>query len=238
MTLTRYVATGIVTPHTFLTNLNGEKLPENYLIVITQADTDEPEVDSRSLFASEMVVAIIDTLTCYCQATPDWDQVLAAHGWKRPGNATWGKSGGCFHTEVVADSPEQVPPPVEYHDGQPLPLYVKAAEARAAGACTEYIIDAVAWAAAESANLDRYAVTWTELYHRIEDAAHDAAAVAAGSLNTTVGTATGRDAQLIVSAAIDATHELLEAEPASCRTCDGIAVSVSQGQPVCRNTGH
>ncbi|MBB5081279.1 hypothetical protein [Nonomuraea endophytica] len=238
MPQTRYVATGIVEPNTFLADLDGEKLHEHYLVVITQADTDEPETDSQSLFASEMVVAVLDTLTCLCRPIPDWDQFLAGHGWKRPGNATWEKSGGCFHTEVVADDPAQVPPPVEYEAGEPLPLYVKAAEARAAGTCTEYIIDAVAWAAAESANLDRYALTWTELYHRIEDSAHDAAAIAAGSLNTTVGTATGRDAQLIVSAAIDATYELLAAEPASCRTCDGIAVSVSQGQPVCRNTGH
>lgn len=238
MTGTRYVATGIIEPDTYLTDLNGDKLPHNYLLVITQADTDEPKVGSDALYATDMVIAVIDTRTCFCQLTPDWDQVLAGHGWTRRSDARWEKDGGCFHAEVVAHDPTQVPPPVAYCDGEPLQLYVKAAEARAAGASVEYIIDAVVWAAAEGADLYRYALTWTELYHRIEDTAHDAAATVAGSLDTTVGTAAGRDAQLIVSAAIDAAYELLEADPAFCRTCDGIAVFVSQGQPVCRNAGH
>ncbi|MFI6317378.1 hypothetical protein ACIBG8_07655 [Nonomuraea sp. NPDC050556] len=237
MTHTRYVATGIIEADTFLTDLNGDKLPRNYLLVITQADTDEPEVSSDSLYATDMVIAVIDTHTCYCQPTPDWDQVLASHGWKRPDDAHWVESDGCFQTEVAADDATQVPPPVIYDAGEPLPLYVKAAEAREAGASVEHIIDAVAWAAAQDAHLDSYGLTWDELHDRVEDAAHDAAAIAAGALGLTADETTGRDAQLIVAAAIDAAYEVLEEKPAFCRTCDKVATGMFEGQPVC-SSGH
>ncbi|GAA0919013.1 hypothetical protein [Nonomuraea longicatena] len=238
MTRTRYVATGIIEADIYLTDLNGDKLPRNHLLVITQADTDEPEVGSESLYATDIVIAVIDTRTCFCQPTPDWDQVLSSHGWQRSDGSLWVENGRCFQAEVAADDATRVPPPVIYHDGEPLPLFVKAAEAREAGASVEHTVDAVAWAAAQLAPLDSYGLTWKELHERVDDAAHAAAASAAGAVGATVDTATGRNAQLIVAAAIDAAYEVLEGAPSFCRTCDGIAVTVCQGQPVCRNTGH
>ncbi|UBU16591.1 hypothetical protein [Nonomuraea gerenzanensis] len=235
---TRYLAIAIDESDTFALGLDGAPLPAHHMVAIAEAEEDTEDGET-TLFPLPKIVAILDSGVPLDNDAPALDGLLDRHGWKLIGESD-GYPDNDEH-EVTPTNPTTTPPAIEYHDGRPMPYYVagrKKLDERGS------LVDALlvtTFTAAQATDPGKWGLDHTGVELLLTGAVR-AAVDDRLDFEQVVRSNAGLDCKrrllMAACAAIDTALDVI-GERATCRTCDGPAVSrATDGEPVCANTGH
>ncbi|GAA4946670.1 hypothetical protein HD597_006842 [Nonomuraea thailandensis] len=235
---TRYLARAIDEPDTFALGLDGASLPPHHLVAIAEAEADTEDGET-TLFPLPKIVAILDTGVPLGNEALALDGLLDRNGWKLTGESDSHPDNDAH--EVAPTDPQKTPPAVEYHDGRPMPYYIagrKKLDER--GSLMDALLVAT-FTAAQATDPAKWGLDHTGVELLLTSATRAAVDDRLDYEQVVRGNA-GLDCKrrlfAAACAAIDTALDVIS-ERATCRTCDGPALSrTTHGKPVCANTGH
>ncbi|HUR03909.1 MAG TPA: hypothetical protein VM347_15295 [Nonomuraea sp.] len=237
-TTARYLAIAIDELNVFELGIDSAPLPAHHLVAIAEAEECNEDGETK-LFPLPNVVAILDSVVHLDDDAPALDGLLTAHGWKLIGESD-SHSDNAEH-EVAPADPQTTPPGIEYHDGRPMPYYLdgrKKLDER--GSLLDAMLIAT-FTAAQATDPTTYGLDHVGVELLLIGASRAAVDDRLDYEQIVRGNA-GLDCKrrlfMAACAAIDKALDMIR-ERATCRTCDGSAVSrTTDGTPVCANTGH
>ncbi|WP_214643881.1 hypothetical protein [Nonomuraea sp. NEAU-A123] len=237
-TTTRYLAIAIDELNVFELGIDGAPLPAHHLVAISEAE-EYTEDGETKLFPLPNVVAILDSGAHLGDDAPALDGLLTAHGWKLVGESD-SHPDNAEH-EVSPADPQRTPPGIEYHAGRPMPYYLdgrKKLDER--GSLLDAMLIAT-FTAAQATDPATYGLDHVGVELLLIGASRAAVDDRLDDEQIVRGNA-GLDCKrrlfMAACAAIDKALDMIR-ERATCRTCDGAAVTrTTDGKPVCANTGH
>ncbi|MFB4284809.1 hypothetical protein ACBJ59_56745 [Nonomuraea sp. MTCD27] len=237
-TTTRYLAIAIDESDTIELGLDGAPLPAHHLVAIAEAE-EEAEGGETTLFPLPKIVAILDSGVPLDSDVPALGDLLDFHGWKLIGEP--GSYPDNTEHEVAPTDPQTTPPGIEYHAGRPMPYYLdgrKKLDER--GSLLDAMLIAT-FTAAQATDPTTYGLDHVGIELLLigaSRAAVDDRLDAEQVLRGNAGLDCKRRLFMVACAAIDKALDTIR-ERATCRTCDGPAVSrTTDGEPVCANTCH
>ncbi|MFI6497093.1 hypothetical protein [Nonomuraea typhae] len=234
----RYLAIAIDESDSFALGLDGAPLPAHHLVAIAEAEEDTEDCET-TLFPLPKIAAILDTGVPLDNDAPALDGLLGRYGWR-----LFGESGGYpenIEHEVAPINPQTTPPAIEYHDGRPMPYYVagrKKLDER--GSLVDALLVAT-FTAVQAADPAKRGLDHTGVELLLTSAVRAAVDDRLDFEQILRGNAWLDCKRRLLAAACAAIDTALDVigERATCRTCDGPAVSrTTDGKPVCANTGH